>query len=108
MIIIIIIIIILSELVSIIMFQDALKKYIQIYSTCGTSMWYEWMPMITIATNLTHETMATCQPVHQLVEINMEWKMILVGKKKQNHVTTSKNAENGELSPMSSARKFML
>ena len=47
--------------------------------------------MITIATNLTHETMATCQPVHQLVEINMAWKMILLGeKKKQNHVTTSK------------------
>ena len=64
------------------MFQDALKKYIQISSTCWTSMWYEWMPMITIATNLTHETMATCQPVHQLVEINMAWKMILVGKKK--------------------------
>ena len=34
-IIIIIIIIILSELVAIIMFQDALKKYKQTYSTCG-------------------------------------------------------------------------
>ena len=63
--------------------------------------------MITIAINLTHETMSTCQPVHQHVENNMAWKMILVGEKKKNHVTTSKNAENGELSPMSSARKFI-
>lgn len=45
-------------------------------------MWYEWMPMITIATNLTHETMATCQPVHQHVETNMAWKMILMGEQK--------------------------
>ena len=95
-IVIIVIIMMLTELVSIIMVQGALKKYMQSYSTCGkrftknslvdyahrTSMWYEWMPVITIAANLAHETMATCQPVHQHFEINMAWKMILVEKKK--------------------------